>query len=149
MTAELFIYNGIARKINKFNEMTSVKSYADLKPFEPFNVENPRLIVDYADGLADANYACVDGLYYFVVTPAYRVGERLVFELTKDVLMSNLNEILNMNVIMDRTSSMFNSYISDDRQLGQVNYTAFSWGMGTWHWNNHNIVFVAIGGGTQ
>lgn len=146
MTAELFIYNGIAKKINKFHEMTSVKSYADLKPFEPFNVENPRLIVDYADGLADANYACVDGLYYFVVTPAYRVGERLVFELTKDVLMSNATELLAMNVIMDRNSGMFNSYISDDRQLGQVNYTAFSCGMGVWSYAGDKIIFVAIGG---
>ena len=146
MTAELFIYNGIAKKINKFNEMTSVKSYADLKPFEPFNVENPRLIVDYSEGLADANYACVDGIYYFVVAPAYLVGERLVFELAKDVLMSNINELLSMKVIMQRNSSMFNSYISDDRQIGQVNNTIFSIGMGGWSYGNGITVFASVGG---
>lgn len=149
MEATFYISTAPTRKIDKRNMLTEIKSINTLKPYENFDVETGYLILTYDEDLVSCNYVKVDDCYYFVKTPVKRVGQQIVLELDKDPLMSNLNEILNMNVIMDRTSSLFNSYISDDRQLGQVNYTAFSWGMGTWHWNNHNIVFVAIGGGTQ
>lgn len=148
MTAELFIYNGIARKIDKRDALQSLKVYSDLKPFEPFNVETPKLIVDYDESLVACNYVKVDDYYYFVSFPAYQNGSRLVLELEKDVLMSNLEELLDMGVITDRNATRFNSYIHDDRQLGQVNYTTFSADLGGWDYGNGWTVFVAIGGDT-
>lgn len=148
MTAELFIYDGISRKIDKRSELQSIKVYSDLKPFEPFNVEAPRLIVDYNEDLVACNYVKVDDYYYFVSTPAYQNGSRLIFELEKDVLMSNLEELLNLDTITDRNATRFNSYIHDDRQLGQVNYTTFSADLGGWSYSNGWTVFVAIGGDT-
>lgn len=148
MTAELFIYDGIARKIDKRDALQSLKVYSDLKPFEPFNVEAPRLIVDYNENLVVCNYVKVDDYYYFVSSPAYQNGSRLIFELEKDVLMSNLEELLSLNAITDRNATRFNSYIHDDRQLGQVNYTTFSADLGGWDYGNGWTVFVAIGGDT-
>lgn len=148
MTAELFIYDGISRKIDKRDALQNIKVYSDLKPFEPFNVETPRLIVDYNEDLVACNYVKVDDYYYFVSTPAYQNGSRLIFELEKDVLMSNLEELLNLDAITDRNATRFNSYIHDDRQLGQVNYTTFSADLGGWDYSNGWTVFVAIGGDT-
>lgn len=146
MTAELFTYAGITRKIDKRDELQSIKVYSDLKPFEPFNVDAPTLIVAYEERLMACNYVKVDDYYYFVSYPAYRNGNKLIFELSKDPLMSNLEVILNMNVITDRNANRFNSYIHDDRQLGQVNYTTFSADLGGWDYGNGWTVFVAIGG---
>lgn len=146
MTAELFIYDGIARKIDKRDALQSLKVYSDLKPFEPFNVEMPKLIVDYDESLVACNYVKVDDYYYFVSFPAYQNGSRLIFELEKDALMSNLEELLSLDVITDRNATRFNSYIHDDRQLGQVNYTTFSASLGSWDYLAGWTVLAVIGG---
>lgn len=146
MTAELFIYDGIALKVDKREALQSIKVYSDLKPFEPFNVETPRLIVEYDERLVACNYAKVDDYYYFVTSPAYQNGSRLIFKLEKDVLMSNLEELLDARVITDRNATQFNSYIYDDRQLGQVNYTTFSAALGSWDYLAGWTVLVVIGG---
>ena len=146
MTAELFIYDGIARKVDKREALQGIKVYSNLKPFEPFNVETPRLIVEYDERLVACNYVKVDDYYYFVTSPAYHNGSRLIFELEKDVLMSNLEELFDARVITDRNATQFNSYIYDDRQLGQVNYTTFSAALGSWDYFSGWTVLVVIGG---
>lgn len=146
MDITFYTYNGEAKKIDKTNGLTSLGNESGIKPFEPFDVETGSLILAYNATYAEANYMKVNDYYYFVKTPILRVGERMVIELEKDVLMSNRVELLSMTVIMQRNSSMFNSYISDGRQIGQVNNTIFSIGMGGWSYNHGITVFAAVGG---
>lgn len=146
MDVAFYTYNGEAKKINKTNDLTLLGSESGIKPFESFDVENGSLILAYNATYAEANYMKVNDYYYFVKTPILRVGERMIIELEKDVLMSNLVELLSMRVIMQRNSSMFNSYISDGRQVGQVNNTIFSIGMGEWSYGNGITVFASVGG---
>lgn len=146
MDATFYVSTAPTRKIDKTLFLTTVKTLNGLKAYEPFNSEEGQLILAYDEDLMTANYAKVDDWYYFVKTPITRVGQQIVMELTKDPLMSNLEELLAMNVITDRDSVLFNSYITDDKQLGQVNYTTFSADLGGWDYANGWVVFVVIGG---
>ena len=147
MDATFYVSSAPPYKVDKRQLITPVKTINGLNPYQEVDVMKVRLILEYDEQLVTANYAKVDDFYYFIDEPILRTGGQIVMDLTKDSLMSNLEELLVMPVIFDRNSTMFNSYIADDKQLGQINYTWFSWGMGSWRYDNHNIIFVAIGGG--
>lgn len=147
MDAIFYTSSAPVKKVNKTNFLTAVKTLNGLKAYEPFDAENGgQLIINYDETLMESNYVKVDDWYYFVQDPVVRVGEQMVFVLTKDPLMSNLEDILNLQVITDRDSILFNSYVFDDRQVGQVNYTTFSTDLGGWDYGNGWNVFVVIGG---
>lgn len=146
MNATFYVSSAPTHKVDKTEFLTVVKTLNGLKPYEPFDGMEGQLILAYDEDLMSANYAKVDDWYYFVKDPIVRVGQQIVMNLSKDPLMSNLDDILNLNVITDRNATQFNSYIFDDRQLGQVNYTTFSADLGGWNYGNGWNVFVAIGG---
>lgn len=147
MDATFYTSSAPVRKIDKTDSLTVVKTLNSLKPYEPFDAENGgQLIISYDESLMSSNYVKVDDWYYFVQDPIVRVGEQMVFILAKDPLMSNLEDLLEMNVITDRDTVRFNSYVFDDRQVGQVNYTTFSADLGGWDYGNGWTVFVVIGG---
>lgn len=148
MTVTFYTYAGVNNKLNKTNDLVVVRGATNLKPFEDFDDENPRLIVDYDATLVPVNYIKVDDYYYFVSSSAYQNGNRLIFELDKDVLMSNLNDLLESEVIIDRSSSDYNSYIFDDRQKSQVNHTVFSIPIGnSFGFGSSGIILSTISGG--
>lgn len=150
MNATFYIYSGVNNKLNKTNDLIVVRNTTSLKPFEIFDVENPRLIVDYDATLVPVNYIKVDDYYYFVTSPAYQNGNRLIFELDKDVLMSNLSDLLESEVIIDRSSSDYNSYIFDGRQKSQVNHTVFSIPIGnSFGFGGGGIILSTISGGGE
>lgn len=147
MDAVFYISSAPVRKLDKTNFLTTVKTLNGLKSYEPFDAENGgQLIIKYDEDLMESNYAKIDDWYYFVQEPITRIGEQMVMVLTKDPLMSNLEDLLEMDVITDRDTVKFNSYIYDDRQIGQVNYTTFSADLGGWDYGDGWTVFVVIGG---
>lgn len=146
MNATFYVSTAPARKVDKTEFLTVVKTLNGLKPYKPFDGMEGQLILAYDEDLMSANYAKVDDWYYFVKEPITRIGQQIVMDLSKDPLMSNLEDILNLNVIMDRNATQFNSYIYDDRQLGQVNYTTFSAALGSWDYFSGWTVLVVIGG---
>lgn len=150
MNATFYIYAGVNNKLNKTNDLVVVRNVTALKSFEVFDVENPRLIVDYDVTLVPVNYIKLDDYYYFVTSPAYQNGNRLIFELDKDVLMSNLNDLLESEVIISRSSSDYNSYIFDERQKSQVNHTVFSIPIGnSFGFGSSGIILSTISGGGE
>lgn len=150
MNVTFYIYAGVNNKLNKTNDLVVVRNTTNLKPFEYLNVDSPRLIVDYDISLMNVNYIKIDDYYYFVSSPAYQNGGRLIFELDKDVLMSNLNDLLESEVIIDRSSSDYNSYIFDDRQKSQVNHTVFSIPIGnSFGFDSNGIILSTISGGGE
>lgn len=146
MNATFYVSTAPTHKVDKTEFLTVIKTLNGLKPYEPFDGMEGQLILKYDEDLMSANYAKVDDWYYFVKEPITRVGQQIVMSLSKDPLMSNLEDILNLNVIMDRNATQFNSYIYDDRQLGQVNYTTFSAALGSWDYFSGWTVLVVIGG---
>lgn len=146
MNATFYVSTAPTHKVDKTEFLTVIKTLNGLKPYEPFDGMEGQLILKYDEDLMSANYAKVDDWYYFVKEPITRVGQQIVMSLSKDPLMSNLEDILNLNVIMNRNATQFNSYIYDDRQLGQVNYTTFSAALGSWDYFSGWTVLVVIGG---
>jgi hypothetical protein len=146
MNATFYVSTAPTHKVDKTEFLTVIKTLNGLKPYEPFDGMEGQLILAYDEDLMSANYAKVDDWYYFVKEPITRIGKQIVMALSKDPLMSNLEDILNLNVIMDRNAIQFNSYIFDDRQLGQVNYTTFSAALGSWDYFSGWTVLVVIGG---
>lgn len=146
MNATFYVSSAPTHKVDKTEFLTVIKTLNGLKPYEPFDGMEGQLILKYDEDLMSANYAKVDDWYYFVKEPITRVGQQIVISLSKDPLMSNLEDILNLNVITDRNATQFNSYIYDDRQLGQVNYTTFSAALGSWDYFSGWTVLVVIGG---
>lgn len=146
MNVTFYVSTAPTHKVDKTEFLTVIKTLNGLKPYEPFDGMEGQLILKYNEDLMSANYAKVDDWYYFVKEPITRVGQQIVMSLSKDPLMSNLEDILNLNVITDRNATQFNSYIYDDRQLGQVNYTTFSAALGSWDYSSGWTVLVVIGG---
>lgn len=147
MNATFYKSTAPPNKVDKSSMLTQVKTVNGLNPYQEVDVMKVRLILEYDEQLVTANYAKVDDFYYFIDEPILRVGGQIVMDLTKDPLMSNLDELMRMEVIVDRSSNEFNSYVFDDRQIGQVNYTTFSADLGHWDYSNGMIVFAVIGGG--
>lgn len=146
MNATFYVSTAPTHKVDKTEFLTVIKTLNGLKPYEPFDGMEGQLILAYDKDLMAANYAKVDDWYYFVKEPITRIGQQIVMALSKDPLMSNLEDILNLDVITDRNATQFNSYIFDDRQIGQVNYTTFSAALGSWDYLAGWTVLVVIGG---
>lgn len=149
MDATFYTSSAPVKKLDKTDMLTTIKTLNGLKSFEAYDAMEGQLIVHYDDDLVSCNYVKVEDWYYFVKEPIMRNGEQMIMQLTKDPLMSNLADLLEMSVITDRDTVKFNSYIYDSRQLGQVNYTTFSADLGGWDYGNGWNVFVVIGGDHQ
>lgn len=147
MDATFYKSTAPPNKVDKSSMLTQVKTVNGLNPYQEVDVMKVRLILEYNEQLVTANYAKVDDFYYFIDEPIFRIGGQIIMDLTKDPLMSNLSELLAMKVIVDRSSNEFNSYVFDDRQIGQVNYTTFSKDIGGWDYSQGYTIMVVIGGG--
>lgn len=146
MDATFYKSSAPVKKLDKTDMLTTIKTLNGLKAYEPYDAMEGKLIIQYDADLIESNYVKIDDWYYFVKEPIMRVGEQMVMDLSKDPLMSNLEDLLEMNVITDRDTVKFNSYIYDERQIGQVNYTTFSADLGGWDYANGWTVFAVIGG---
>lgn len=129
----------------------------NIQPFDPLSEQEPVLILNYNSAYDGVNYAKItkDGRdwYYFVDQPILTSGNSVSLQLRIDVLMTNRAELLNLDVIIQRSSTDYNSYMYDDKQMGQVNRTTFStvfpghFGTGNTFTYNGQIYVAAIGGG--
>lgn len=155
MTVSFYTITDDPKKVSKtVGNAILTKSIA---PFEPMSEQEPTLILDYDARYDGINYAKVtkDGKdwYYFVDQPVLYPGQRVSIQLRLDVLMTNRAEMLQLDVIIKRSSTSFNSYMYDDKQMGQVNRTTFStvfpghFGTGNTFTYNGQIYVAAIGGG--
>lgn len=145
MTASFYTNTGNPKKINK----TPVLLYStSIAPFQPLDKQNPRLILAYDSRLENCNYCQIDGVYYFVDTPIKNIGGRVELVLTVDVLKTNAAGIMALNVIVDRSTTKYNSYIYDNQQKEAVNYTTFSIPLGSVDFSGSNGVILACIGGT-
>lgn len=120
MSISLQFYNTTSnpKKINK--SITAVGSEITLNPFEDFDLENPYVILD--NGTSVGNYAKIGNDYFFAEQPILMTGNRKMVKFVKDVLMSNKAQLMNVEVIAERSSNIYNSYMNDPVQALQSNY---------------------------
>lgn len=131
------------KKINK--SIAAVGGAISLAPFEDFDLENPYVIIN--NGVAVGNYAKIDNDYFFADEPILMTGNRKMVKFVKDVLMSNRNQLMNVEVIADRSSNYYNTYITDPTVKFQTNSETINYKLQTiGSWQRNNVVVVAIGG---
>lgn len=97
------------KKINK--TLSAVGATISLAPFEDFDLENPYVIIN--NGVAVGNYAKIDNNYFFAEQPILMTGNRKMVRFTKDVLMSNRTEILQTPIIVERSTTVIDSWMAD------------------------------------
>ena len=118
LTLQFYNTKDNPKKINK--TITAVGAAISLDPFEDFDLENPYVILD--NGTSVGNYATIGNDYFFAEVPILMTGRRKMVRFTKDVLMSNKDQLMNVEVIAARSSNLYNSYMNDPVQALQSNY---------------------------
>lgn len=80
------------------------------------NVKNPELILAYHPSIISANYFKIPewGRFYFMGEPVVAPGGRCLVTGKEDVLMSNKDEILELNSYCSRCESRFERYAIDN-----------------------------------
>lgn len=145
MPISLHFYNTTdnPKKINK--SISAVGGAISLAPFEDFDLENPYVIIN--NGVAVGNYAKIGNDYFFAEEPILMTGNRKMVRFVKDVLMSNKDQLLNVEVIADRSSNYYNSYITDPTVKFQTNSETINYKLQTiGTWQNDAVIVVTIGG---
>lgn len=156
MTVKFYSVTDDPKKITK-TLGTVKKTVSNIKPFDPVALHDPVLVLNYDSTYYGVNYASVeDGSktwYYFVDEPVVDTSQRASLQLHLDLLMTNKDEILNLDVILERSSTSFNSYMYDPKQQGEVSSTIYTipfpghLGTGNTFEYNGEIYVAAIGGG--
>ena len=143
LTLQFYNTKDNPKKINK--SIVAVGGAITLNPFEEFDIENPYVILD--SGTPVGNYAKIDNEYYFADQPILMTGERKMIRFRNDVLMTNKSQIMELEVILARSSDVFNSYIADKRLVHQSNDEIINYNLGTLGTGyGSSLVFAAIGG---
>ena len=141
-------YSGNPKKINK----TFTQSWDTIlvRPTDFVSDEQPQLILNYDSNIYNnANYAIIDNEYYFITDHGTDTAERMVLTLEKDLLMTYRNQILNLDVIADRSSNLYNSYINDPIQRHQANHEVQNYEFyKVGNYRHGRLVLVTIGGRT-
>lgn len=147
MTVNFYKYTGNPKKINKTFAVTYNSKL--ISPTDTFDDQTPMLILNYdATIYSNANYCIIGSDCYFIHDRALETAQRMTLFLEKDYLMSNRDELLNLDVITNRTVNEYNSLLFDDRQKTPINYTTYSIDVGTvGDFTQSSIILAAIGGG--
>ena len=87
------------------------------------SIITPRFILEYVG--VEANYCYVAELnrYYYIRDIVLAPGGRRILMCEVDVLMSNIDEILNLNclVLRQENETLCNKYLVDNRMIANVN----------------------------
>lgn len=126
MTVNFYKYTGNTKKINKAFAATYTSK--TISPTDFYDDEEPQLILAYDSSLYNnANYCIIGSDCYFIRDRGLDTGNRMIFFLEKDLLTTVKNELMNVEVIADRSSNLYNSYMNDPVQARQANYETINY----------------------
>ena len=112
MIARLYYNKSDKRNLNKDIELINDINI-ELK--QDTSIIHPTLILSNGSGVMGANYIHIPDLHrYYYIDNITASQQRLIIECSVDVLMSNKNEILNCEVVLDRSENNYNLYLPDD-----------------------------------
>ena len=121
MTVTFYKYTGNPKKINKAFAATYASK--TIEPTDFYDDEEPQIILLYNPQIYNnANYCIIGSDCYFIRDRGLDVGNRMILYLEKDLLTTVKDELLNVEVIADRSSNLYNSYMNDPVQARQANY---------------------------
>lgn len=108
------------RSVNK--TLTQIYSVSNLVLKDNDSLTDIHIDVSSFSNWQQVNYIYVDSLNrYYYAKPEPLIGNMIRFKCHIDVLMSHKQSILNLNAIINRSSSVSNDYLVDNEQ-GLLNY---------------------------
>lgn len=112
MNVILYSNTGDPRQLYK--NITRLQTAYAIQATEALSVTDPELIINVSS-LADFNYIYIErfGRYYYVREMTFLNGNQVRVTCHVDVLASFRDEILNSDVIAERSSNRTNAYIED------------------------------------
>lgn len=138
------------KKILKSLGIATIKQVA---PYSDCSVSNPTLLLDYDRSIiVDNNYFYIPewNSYYFMNHDIKAIsGGRMIVSGYEDVLMSNADEILNLNAYVVRSQSNRNKYLNDSipAQVQRTcNTIAFPNNPFDFNYNDYPYTLRVIGG---
>ena len=121
MYITLYRNNSDNRRLRKSLTQVSTPLLCDIYGSE--SIITPRFILEYVG--VEANYCYVAELnrYYYIRDIVLAPGGRRILMCEVDVLMSNIDEILNLNclVLRQENETLCNKYLVDNRMIANVN----------------------------
>ena len=99
--------------------------FIDIEILEPCSIKNPRIALSPRTNVLQANYILIPTLarYYYITNPVLDNG-RVIVDCKVDVLMSFKDDIMNENVIIDKSNFKHSLYLNDN-DMKLYNYSAF------------------------
>lgn len=145
MTVNWYVSTDNPKKINK-SLGEPIATSPDIMPFEAVDLDSPKIILAYNSSLLNVNYAELDGRYYFVDEPILDTGNRMIFTMHPDLLMTYQSGILALPAIADRTqvaNNQFSSYLVDTEQRVYTFKTICTRLMHTFQYGSDYILITA------
>lgn len=106
------LYKTVSPAESLTKDLTFIKEYnANL-----YNNANELNMVIKAENRTTANYASVEGYGLYFITNQISANGYCLYELTKDCLTTNRNEILKTQQLVSRSASKYNASIPDNLQ---------------------------------
>ena len=105
-------YVGNPKKINK--EFSNDYGTKTINPTDFIDDQEPQLVMNYDSTIYNnANYAVIGNDCYFINDRGLDTAERMVLKLEKDLLMTNRTEILQTPIIVERSTTVIDSWMAD------------------------------------
>jgi hypothetical protein len=117
-------YNKSDRRYLK-KKIEQIGDEMNLALIEPTSVTNPDIILSPGSRVIEANYIYISGFnrYYYIENYTFEY-DRIIAHCKVDVLMSFGKEILDENIIMERSGSNYSLYMNDS-EMKMYNYSSF------------------------
>lgn len=114
------------------------------------NKGTPQLELAYNSTIEHANYCYIQELgYYYNMSEPVLGAQRMIFDLSTDLLMSKKSEILGLECIIARQENKFNAYLNDERYPAlnkqEVTTRLFTKGFS----DTHQEIIIAVNGGAS
>ena len=91
--------------------------------YDSESIINPRFILEYTGVAANYCYVAELNRYYYIRDIILDKGGRRILMCEVDVLMSNIDEILNLNclILRQENRTLCNEYLVDNKMIANVN----------------------------
>lgn len=129
MVVKFYSYKGDFRKCDKSDGLTLLLQYNATYLKEPESIRNLKLRIQYANTndkelLLKSNYCYIEDLHrYYEIKPesVLELGGIITVELEEDDIMSNLEDVLNLQCVIKRQENRYNMYLNDEKYKAYEN----------------------------
>lgn len=147
MTVNFYKYTGNPKKIHK--EFSATYNSKIINPTDTLDDQQPMLILTYdATIYNNSNYCKIGTDYYFIKDRAVETAQRMILYLDKDYLMTRKDEIDQTDIIVERSTTMIDSWMPDTLEAHTVQKITQNYLIGNLRSNlsaSCKVVLAAVG----